>query len=108
MDDWGWLLRLALSQKIILEAVGPVAQLDLERDIRAGRFRVPHKRGALFAAAARCSGSCATSSMGTRLRTPTATMPSVLCMLGLPADDAADVVRRPMPKVPEPRTLANA
>ena len=50
MDDWGWLLRLGLSQKIILEAVGPVAQLDLERDIRAGRFRVPHKRVALFAA----------------------------------------------------------
>ncbi len=51
IPDWGWLLiRLDLSQKISLESLGPFAQRDLERGIRAGRFRVPNKRVALFAA----------------------------------------------------------
>ena len=48
---WGWLLiRLDMSQKIGLEALGSFARRDLERGIRAGRFRVSHKRVALYAA----------------------------------------------------------
>jgi AcrR family transcriptional regulator len=48
--DWAWLLiRLDLSHNIALAALGPFAQRDLERGVRAGRFQVPDKRVALFA-----------------------------------------------------------
>ena len=72
--DWGWLL-IRLDLKLSLESLGPFAQQDLERGIRAGRFHVPTSGSLCSRRAARCSASCATSSMATRPRTPTATTP---------------------------------
>ncbi len=102
--EWGWLLvRLDVSQKIGLRALGPFAQRDLERGIRAGRFRVPNKRVALFAA-----GGALLGVMGDVLdgRAPKDTdrhhAEGVLRMFGLSAEDAAEVARRPMPQVPAP------
>ncbi len=102
--EWGWLLiRLDVSQKIGLRALGPFAQQDLERGIRAGRFRVPNKRVALLAA-----GGALLGVMGDVLegRAPRDAdrhhAEGVLRMFGLSAKDAAEVARRPMPKVPAP------
>ena len=102
--EWGWLLiRLDASQKIGLRALGPFARRDLERGIRAGRFRVPNKRVALFAA-----GGALLGVMGDVLEGHAPKdadrhhAEGVLRMFGLAAEDAAEVARRPMPEVPAP------
>jgi AcrR family transcriptional regulator len=52
--DWGWLLvRLDVSHNVMLAALGPFAQRDLRRGIKAGRLRVSDQRIAT-AAAGRC------------------------------------------------------
>ena len=104
--DWGWLLvRLDLSHKISLQALGPFAERDLERGIREGRFRVANKRVALMA----CGGAL----LGVMQDVLEGGAPKaagrfhaegVLRMLGLPAEDAAEVARRPMPKIPAPQS----
>lgn len=102
--EWGWLLiRLDASQKIGLRALGPFARRDLERGIRAGRFRVPSKRVALLAAGGALLGVMADVLDG---RAPKDAdrhhAEGVLRMFGLSAEDAAEVARRPMPQVPAP------
>jgi len=102
--EWGWLLiRLDVSQKIGLRALGPFAQRDLERGIRAGRFRVANKRVALFAAGGALLGVIADVLDG---RAPKDAdrhhAEGVLRMFGLSAGDAAEVARRPVPPLPAP------
>jgi AcrR family transcriptional regulator len=98
--DWGWLvIRLDLS--LSLEALGPFARRDLERGIRAGRFHVPNKRVALFASGGALRGVMRDVLDGhapknaDRLHAE-----GVLRMLGLTAEDAAEVARRPLPDLP--------
>jgi AcrR family transcriptional regulator len=98
--DWGWLLiRLDLS--LSLRALGPFARRDLERGIKAGRFQVPNKRVALFAMGGALLGVMRDVLDG---QAPKAAdrhhAEGVLRMLGLTAADAAEVVRRPLPKLP--------
>ena len=102
--EWGWLLiRLDASQKIGLRALGPFARRDLERGIRARRFGVPTSAWRWSLRAARFLGSWATFWMDVHRRTPTATMPRECCAcLACRPKDAAEVARRPMPKVPTP------
>jgi AcrR family transcriptional regulator len=100
--DWGWLLvRLDLSHRIGMEALGPFARRDLDRGVRAGRFRVPNKRVALLAAAGALLSVMRDVLDG---QAPKAAdryhAEGVLRMLGLPAEDAAEVARRPMPAMP--------
>jgi AcrR family transcriptional regulator len=100
--EWGWLLiRLDVSQKIGLRALGQFAQRDLERGIRAGRFRVSNKRVALFAAGGALLGVIGDVLDG---RAPKDAdryhAEGVLRMFGLSAEDAAEVARRPMPRFP--------
>lgn len=102
--EWGWLLiRLDASRKIGLRALGPFAQRDLDRGIRAGRFNVPNKRVALFAA-----GGALLGVMGDVLdgRAPKNAdrhhAEGVLRMFGLSARDAAEVARRPVAQLPAP------
>jgi hypothetical protein len=48
---WAWLLiRLEIPHNLAFAGLGPFAQRDLDRGIKAGRFNVPHKQVALFAA----------------------------------------------------------
>ncbi len=48
--EWAWLLiRMDVSHNIILGALGPLAERDLKRGIRAGRLQVPNERVALDA-----------------------------------------------------------
>jgi AcrR family transcriptional regulator len=100
--DWGWLLiHLDLSQKISLEALGPFARQDLERGIRAGRFRVPNVRVALFATGGALLGVMRDVLDGHAPKDADRHhAEGVLRMLGLAVEDAAEVARRPMPKIP--------
>jgi AcrR family transcriptional regulator len=102
--EWGWLLiRLDTSQKIGLQALAPFAQRDLERGVRAGRFHVPNTRVALYGA-----GGALLMVMRVVLdgQAPKGAdryhAEGVLRMLGLSAEDAAEVARRPLPDVPSP------
>src|SRR5581483_3956493 len=43
--QWAWLLvRLDVSHGVLLRALGPFAQRDLKRAIKAGRLQVPNER----------------------------------------------------------------
>jgi AcrR family transcriptional regulator len=100
--NWAWLLiRLDLSHNIALAALGPFAERDLERGIRAGRFNIPDKRVAMFA-----SGGALLAVMRAVLdgQAPKHAdrhhAEGVLRLLGLPPQDAAEVAHRPMPQIP--------
>jgi AcrR family transcriptional regulator len=100
--DWGWLLiRLDTSQRISLQALSQFARRDLERGIRAGRFCVANKRVALYA-----TGGALLLVMrdvldgGAPKDADRYHAEGVLRMLGLPPEDAAEVARRPMPRIP--------
>jgi AcrR family transcriptional regulator len=98
--DWGWLLiRLDLS--LSLRALGPFARRDLERGIKAGRFQVPNKRVALFAMGGALLGVMRDVLDGQAPKDADRHhAEGVLRMLGLTAADAAEVARRPLPKLP--------
>lgn len=99
--DWAWLLvRLDVSHNVTLAALGPFARRDLDRGIEVGRFRVPDKRVALFA----CGGAL----LAVMRAVLDGQLPrdadshhaeGVLQLLGLSPADAADVARRPMPRL---------
>jgi AcrR family transcriptional regulator len=97
--DWGWLvIRLDLS--LSLRALGPFARRDIERGIKVGRFQVPNKRVALFATGGALLGVMRDVLDGQAPRD--ADRPhaeGVLRMLGVTAEDAREVARRPLPKL---------
>jgi AcrR family transcriptional regulator len=100
--DWGWLLvRMDVSHSVVLAALGPFAQRDLRRGIKAGRLRVSNERVALLA-----SGGALLAVMRGVLdgRAPRdADVPhaeGVLRLFGLAPDDAAEVARRALPSLP--------
>ena len=102
--DWAWLLiRLDLLQGIALASLGPFAQRDIDRGIDTGRFQVADERVALFA----CGGAL----LAVMRDVLAGHAPKdadrhhaegVLRMLGLSVEDAAEVARRPMPRVRAP------
>ena len=101
--DWAWLLiRLDVSQKLALSALGPFAEQDIAAGIKAGRFRVANRRiamldagGALLAVMRDVLDGRAPKDAG-RLHAE-----GVLRLLGLAPVDAAEVARRPMPAKPK-------
>jgi AcrR family transcriptional regulator len=99
--DWGWLvIRLDLS--LSLRALGPFAPRDIERGIKAGRFQVPNKRVALWAAGGGPLGVMRDVLDGQAPRDADRHhAEGVLRMLGVTAEDAREVARRPLPKLPE-------
>ena len=99
--DWAWLLvRLELSRVVGVSSLAPFAREDIDRGIASGRFHVPNRRIALFA-----TGGALLSVMRDVLdgHAPRDAdrhhAEGILRMLGLPAEDAAEVARRPMPRV---------
>jgi AcrR family transcriptional regulator len=99
--DWGWLLiRLDVTHNVVLGALEPFARRDLRRGIRAGRFRVGNEDVALYA-----MGGALLMVMRAVLdglapkNAELHHAEGVLRMLGLPADEAAEVARH---KLPEP------
>jgi AcrR family transcriptional regulator len=99
--DWGWLLlRLDVSHNVLLAALGPYARRDLRNGIKAGRFNVPHELVALYA-----MGGALLSVMRAVLDGAAPKdadihhAEGVLRLLGLPADEAAEVARRTLRSV---------
>ena len=100
--DWAWLLiRLDLSQKLALGALGPFAEQDIAAGIKAGRFRVANRRialldagGALLSVMREVLDGHAPKDAG-RFHTE-----GVLRLLGLNPEDAAEVASRTMPAMP--------
>ena len=97
--DWGWLLlRLDVSHKVLLAALGPYARRDMRNGIRAGRFNVPHEQVALYAV-----GGALLSVMRAVLDGAAPKdadiyhAEGVLRLLGLPAEEAALIARRKLP-----------
>jgi AcrR family transcriptional regulator len=97
--DWGWLLvRMDVTHNIVHQALGPFAQRDLRRAIKTGRLHVPNERVALVA-----SGGALLAVMRAVLdgQAPKDAdihhAEGVLRMLGLAADEAADIARRQLP-----------
>jgi len=100
--DWAWLLiRLDISHNLTLAALGPFARRDLDRGIRAGRFKVPHKQVALFAAGGALLAVMRAVLDGQAPKNANRHhAEGVLRLFGLDPQDAAEVARRPMPKIP--------
>jgi AcrR family transcriptional regulator len=97
--EWAWLLiRMDVSHGVVLRALGPFAQRDLRRGIRAGRLQVADERTAL-----RAAGGALLSVMRAVLdrQAPRDAdihhAEGILRMFGLSAADAAEVARRPLP-----------
>ena len=97
--DWAWLLvRLDVSHNVLLAALGPHARRDLRKGLKAGRFSVPHELIALYA-----TGGALLSVMRAVLDEAAPKdadihhADGVLRLLGLPAEEAAAVARRPLP-----------
>lgn len=97
--EWAWLLlRLDLSHDLVTNALGPYALADLRAAIEAGRMSVPDVGIAL-----RAQGGALIAVMRAVVdgdAPPEADIfhaEGVLRMLGLSADDAASVARRPLP-----------
>ena len=101
--NWAWLLiRLDLSHNITLAALGPYAQRDLERGIKAGRFNVPDERVALFAAGGALLAVMRAVLAGQAPRNADRHhAEGVLRLFGLSPEDAAEVARRRMPTIPK-------
>jgi AcrR family transcriptional regulator len=100
--DWAWLLvRLDASHHVILSALGPHARRDLRKGIAAGRLQVANERVALFAA-----GGALLAVMRAVLdrHAPRDAdihhAEGILRMLGLTANEATEIARRPLPKFP--------
>ena len=97
--DWAWLL-IRLDQVTALASLSPFAQRDLDRGIKAGRFKVPNERVALFATAGALLAVMRDVLDGHAPKDADRHhAEGILRMLGLSAEDAADVARRPMPKI---------
>jgi AcrR family transcriptional regulator len=96
--QWAWLLvRLDVSHGVVLRALGPFAQRDLRRAVKAGRLHVPNERtalldmgGALLAVMRGVLDGLAPREADIHHAE------GILRLLGLPAEDAAEVARRPL------------
>jgi hypothetical protein len=91
---------MEVSHNVMLAALGPFAQRDLRRGIKAGRLHVSNERVATTAA-----GGALLAVMRAVLdgRAPKDAdvhhAEGVLRLLGLTPDDAAEVARRPLPPI---------
>ena len=97
----GWLLiRLDASHQVMASALGAFAQRDLRRGIDAGRLKVSDERMALFATGGALLGAMRLVLDGEASPdADTHHAEGVLRLLGLDADDAAEVARRALPSI---------
>lgn len=100
---WGWLMvRLGIAQEGLLAQLGPRASRDLQIGIDSGRFQIHN----LATASAMTFGSLL-SVMHMYLRGEIEENPAelyaenLLRMVGIPADEAHEIAKRPLPKLPD-------
>ena len=88
-----------VSHNVTLAALGPFAQQDIDRGIKTGRFNVPNKRVALFAAGGALLGVMRAVLDGHAPKNADRHHAElVLRLLGLAPEDAAEIARRNMPR----------
>jgi AcrR family transcriptional regulator len=99
---WGWLMvRLGIAHETLLDTLGPRAARDLQIGVDSGRFDLPD----VPLAAAMTFGALL-SAMRAHLEGVGPADPStqyadyLLRMAGIPAPEAAELVRRPLPPLP--------
>lgn len=99
---WGWLVvRLGITHEQLLDILGPRCERDLTKGITDGRFSIPD----LGVATATTLGGLL-STMYAHLHTPSDSDPALpfaegmLRAVGLPADEAHQMVQRPLPPLP--------
>jgi AcrR family transcriptional regulator len=99
-SEWAWLLvRLDVSHKVVLRALGPFARRDLKRGIRAGRLQVADERIALDGAAGAMLAVMRAVLDGRAPRdVDIYHSEGILRLFGLTSAEAAEVARRPLPR----------
>jgi len=100
---WGWfVVRTAFGHESLRGALGRRANRDLEAGRHAGRFRVDEPRVALIVL-----GGAVVAFMRARLEGVVAAgddavlAEQILVLFGVPAGEAHEIARRPLPPVPE-------
>lgn len=99
--EWGWLLiRIDVPHRVVTAALEPFAMRDLERGLKQGRFAVGDPKVALHA-----TGGALLAVMRLMLDGDAPKdadiehAEGVLRLLGLSTADAAEVARRPLPRI---------
>lgn len=100
---WGWfVVRLGVAHPKLIAILGPRAARDLRKGLASGRFTIPD-----VDVATSCVFGALLSTLHRVLSTEA--MPDVdetfaltmLCMVGVPADQARDVATRSLPPLPD-------
>lgn len=99
---WGWfVVRLGVAHPKLIDILGPRAARDLRNGVDSGRFTIPDVDiatscvfGALLSTLHRVI------STKTDQRADEVFAQTMLCMVGIPADEARDVASRPLPPLP--------
>ncbi len=100
--DWGWLLvRLEAEHHFVDSALGARAARDLRRGLKSGRFDVANPLLALRGSGGALVGVIQGVLRGEfTARDDCAHAEAVLRAFGVPAKDAAEIARRPLPTPP--------
>jgi hypothetical protein len=101
--DWGWLLvRLEVDQHVVDSALGERAASDLREGLKRGRFSVTNPALALRASGGALLGVIQGVLRGEFSATDDcAHAEGVLRSFGVAPHEAAEIVRRPLPPLPE-------
>ncbi|MEE6169694.1 MULTISPECIES: TetR/AcrR family transcriptional regulator [unclassified Mycolicibacterium] len=100
---WGWfVVRLGVAHPVLISILGPRAGRDLRKGVDSGRFSIPDVE-----IATSCVFGALLSTLHQILSAPA--QPGIdevfartmLCMVGVPFDAAADIAARPLPDLPE-------
>lgn len=100
---WGWvMIHLGIAHDTLVRTLGPRAARDLQIGVDSGRFTIPDVDlaaamtfGALLSAMHVCLNG------GDRAQATTNFAEYLLRMAGIPAVEASEIVRRPLPPLPK-------
>ena len=100
---WGWfVVRLGVAHPKLIAILGPRAARDLRKGVASGRFTVPD-----VDIAKSCVFGALLSTLHRVLSTEVAPhvdevyARTMLCMVGVPAEEAEEIASRPLPPLPD-------
>ncbi|OYN96438.1 TetR family transcriptional regulator [Enemella evansiae] len=99
---WGrMVVRLGVAHDQLNAALGPRARRDLQIGLDAGRFRIPDLDVATAVTFGALLSAMHVHLSGDRSTDPSSTVAELLLrMVGVPAEEAYEVTRRPLPPLP--------
>ncbi|WP_229123281.1 TetR/AcrR family transcriptional regulator [Enemella evansiae] len=99
---WGrMVVRLGVAHDQLNAALGPRARRDLQIGLDAGRFRIPDLDVATAVTFGALLSAMHVHLSGDRSADPSSTVAELLLrMVGVPAEEAYEVTRRPLPPLP--------